>query len=117
MIRPAGEVVAEAKKRCRGVSPAEAAELAKDLDDVIILDVREPDEVAKGKIEGSVHVPRGVLEMKIEKIVPDEDRPILVHCAKGGRAALSACALQDMGYANVRFIDGTFEDIEAALRG
>ncbi len=115
MIRPASEIVAEAKKACRGVSPAEAAEMARNSGDVLILDVREPEEVAKGKLAASRNVPRGVLEMKIEKMTTDENRPILVHCAKGARAALAARALQEMGFRNVCFIDGSYEDIAEAF--
>jgi len=116
MIRPASELVAEAKKACRGVSPEEAARIARDDDNVLVLDVREPAEAEEAKLGVSVHVPRGVLEMKIEDLAPDADRPILVHCAKGARAALAARSLQEMGYRNVSFIDGAFEDIARAFR-
>ncbi len=116
MIRPASEIVSEAKKACRGLSPAEAAKMAGTTENVLVIDVREPGEAAEGKIKASVNVPRGVLEMKIEKMAPDGDQPILLHCAKGGRAALAARTLKDMGYTNVCFIDGAFEDIAEAFK-
>ncbi len=115
MIRPASELVAEAKRACRGVSPEEAARIAGADDNVLVLDVREPAEAEEAKLGVSVHVPRGVLEMKIEDLAPDAERPILIHCARGARAALAARSLQEMGYRNVSFIDGAFEDIARAF--
>ncbi len=116
MIRPVSEIVGEAKKRCQCLSPGEAARLVRATDGAIVVDVREPSEAAEGSIEGSVNVPRGVLEMKIGKVAPHEGAHLFLHCAKGARAALSACALQDMGYANVHVIDGAFEDIAEAFK-
>ncbi len=108
--------MAEAKKQCRLLSAQEAAAIAGGSDEVVVIDVREPGEAAEGKLSGSVNIPRGVLEMKIEKTVPVESTPVLVHCAKGGRAALSACALKAMGYTNVSVIDAAFEDIAKAFK-
>jgi len=116
MIRSAGDLVTEAKKQCRLLSAQEAATRAKGSEDVVIVDVREPGEAAEGAVQGSVNIPRGVLEMKIEKAVPVESTPLLIHCAKGGRASLAACALQNMGYTNVSVIDASFEDIAEAFK-
>jgi len=116
MIRPVSEIVGEAKKKCRCLSPVEAARLVKETEGALVIDVREPGEAAEGSVAGSVNVPRGVLEMKIGKVAPDGDTPLFVHCAKGGRASLAACALQDMGYAKVHLIDGAFEDIAEAFK-
>jgi len=115
MIRPVSEIVGVAKKKCRRVSAEEAARLVAETDGALVIDVREPSEAAEGSVRGSVNVPRGVLEMKIGKVAPDEDRPLFLHCASGGRAALSACALRDMGYTEVYLIDAKFEDIATAF--
>jgi len=116
MIRPVSEIVGEAKERCRRLNAEEAARLVSETEGAVILDVREPSEAAEGRIEASVNVPRGILEMKIEKVVPDEDTPVFLHCASGGRAALSACALREMGYSDVYLIDAKFEDIFEAFK-
>ncbi len=116
MIRPVSEIVGAAKEKCRRVSAEEAASLVGETDGALILDVREPSEAAEGSVEGSVNVPRGVLEMKIEKVAPHEDTPLFLHCASGGRAALSACVLRDMGYTDVYLIDAKFEDIAEAFK-
>jgi rhodanese-related sulfurtransferase len=115
MIRPVNEVVAEAKKACRGVSPEEAAAMVRADDNVLVLDVREPAEADEARLSVSVNVPRGVLEMKIEDLAAEAERPILIHCARGARAALAARALREMGYRNVSFIDAAFEDIARAF--
>jgi len=116
MIRPVSEIVGAAKEKCRRISAEEAARLVAETDGAVVIDVREPSEAAEGSIKGSVNVPRGVLEMKIGKVAPNEETPLFLHCASGGRAALSACALRDMGYTEVSLIDAKFEDIAEAFK-
>jgi len=116
MIRPVSLIVGEAKERCRRLSAEEAVTLVRETEGALVLDVREPSEAAEGSVDGSVNVPRGVLEMKIEKVAPDEDTPLFLHCASGGRAALSACVLRDMGYTDVYLIDAKFDDIAEAFK-
>jgi rhodanese-related sulfurtransferase len=88
--------------------------------DALLVDVRDGTEVAKtGKLKGAVHVSRGMLEFKADPDTPyhDEalrkDRPIIIYCASGGRAALSGKTLKDMGYENVRNL-GAFKDAAEA---
>ena len=50
--------------------------------------------------------------MKITEICDKDDTPILIHCAAGGRASLSAHTLQIMGYSNVHVIDAKYDDIK-----
>lgn len=105
MIKKAPDIIAHAKKSQTCI-PAESVKslLASDQQTVII-DVREPMEVQASPVPGAVNIPRGVLEMKVEAAVPEHDRPLLVCCASGGRATLSAKTLQEMGYTNVKVID------------
>lgn len=68
-----------------------------------------------GKIQGAVHVSRGMLEFRADPQSPYHDkkfdpaRPVLLYCASGGRSALSAKTLKDMGYERVYNIGG-FKD-------
>jgi 3-mercaptopyruvate sulfurtransferase SseA len=55
-----------------------------------LIDVREPDEHAQGMIPGTVHIPRGFLELRIERAVPDRAAPVVVYCASGTRSVLAA---------------------------
>ena len=74
----------------------------------ILVDVREADEHAQGAIEGTVFIPRGFLELRIEKHAPDLDAPIVVYCASGTRSVLAARSLTELGYTNVRSLAGGF---------
>ena len=82
----------------------------------VLLDIRDSAELADtGKAVGSLHIPRGSLEFKADPASPGKDpalaldRPIVLHCAAGGRAALAGKLLHDMGYTQV-FNLGGFKD-------
>lgn len=112
MGKSAAELVAEAKARVENLSVDQvAAEL--EGGNAIVVDIREAEELAAtGKIPGSVHVPRGMLEFRADPASPYHQAPldpserVILHCASGGRSALAAAALQDMGYLNVAHLDG-----------
>ena len=68
------------------LSPAEATEVYAELkDDLVILDVRTPGEFAEGHAEGALLIPVDELSSRVEE-VPD-DRPVLILCRSGRRAA------------------------------
>ena len=108
------DLVAAARARIREASPQEVA--AWPAGSVAIIDVREPDEYAAGHLPGAVNIPRGVLEFQVEAhpavanvvdpALSHKEQPVLVYCRTGGRAALAACALQELGFTNVRSIEG-----------
>jgi len=75
---------------------------------IAILDVREKDEWDEGHLPGATHLPRGFLEVRVEKAVEDHTRPIIVYCAGGTRSAFAAKTLQDMGYTNVVSMAGGY---------
>ena len=74
-----------------------------------LLDVREPDETAKGILPGAVLLPRGLLELRIEDLAPDRGSPVVVYCAGGTRSALAADTLTSLGYTQVRSLRGGFK--------
>ena len=112
MAKTAAQMIAEAKQRVENLSVDQvAAEL--EQGDVLLVDVREPEERAEhGAIPGAVHAPRGMLEFYADPSNPyhrpefDPGRRVILHCAAGGRSALAADALQQLGYANVAHLDG-----------
>ncbi len=75
-------------------------------EDVIVVDVREQAEWDAGHISGARLIPRGLLEYQASEQLPDKEARIVVHCAVGGRGALAAKTLKDMGYTNVSNMDG-----------
>ena len=101
----ANDLVAEAKKNVCEVSVSEAKEML-DKGGYLFLDCREPKEFKMGHVPGAVNIPRGLLEFKIDKKVPDKKAPIVVYCKVGGRGCLSACTLCRMGYKNVSNMAG-----------
>ena len=85
------------------------------LDDpnTVIVDIRDPRELAiEGRIPGSVHAPRGMLEFWVDPASPyfkpvfGEDKRFVFHCAAGWRSALATQAVQRMGLKPVAHIGG-----------
>ena len=112
MVMSAAEMVRAAMGRIEVVAPdAVAADVASGA--VVVLDVREPVEW-EHHIAGAVQVPRGVLEFSADPASPRHDerlapsRRIVVYCNSGGRAALAASTLLDLGFTDVASIAGGF---------
>jgi molybdopterin/thiamine biosynthesis adenylyltransferase/rhodanese-related sulfurtransferase len=79
-------------------------------DDALFVDVREHDEWEEGHIPGALHVPRGNLESRIEGLVPERSRRIVVYCAVGARSAFAAKALGELGYEDVASLAGGYTE-------
>lgn len=105
------DIVAETKSALHCLTPKAAKELIDENSDALVIDVREPGEVAEKRPAGTINIPRGVLEMKITDHTTDPERAILLHCATGGRAALAAAALEHMGFRNVSVIDCSCDEV------
>jgi sulfur-carrier protein adenylyltransferase/sulfurtransferase len=106
-VTTARDHLAEVKKSIREVSVAEAAGLISEGSPRVI-DVRERDEFEQGYIPGAVHIPRGLLESRIEREVPDRDAPVVLYCAGGTRSAYAAKTLHELGYSDVVSMAGGF---------
>jgi molybdopterin/thiamine biosynthesis adenylyltransferase/rhodanese-related sulfurtransferase len=102
------ELLAATKAQIREIDTEEADRLRSEGDDVVILDVREPDENAQGSIPGAIFIPRGQLESNIENKIPNKDAKVLIHCASGVRSAFAAKTLAELGYDDVVSISGGF---------
>ncbi len=112
MIKTPAEVIKDASHQTKCISAETAASMLLASDQVLLIDVREPTEITNTAcIEMAINIPRGVLEMKINEVCAHADTTILIHCATGGRATLSAVALQNMGYKNIHVISANFDDI------
>ena len=79
-------------------------------DNLHLIDVRERDEFVDGHIEGATFVPRGLLDLKIEELVPDKSDKVILYCAGGTRSALAARDLEEIGYQDVESMAGGFGD-------
>lgn len=123
-ITRAWDLVAQAKENLENLSPAqvkaelEVANKAGDRDELpstVIVDIRDHRELyLKGKIPGAVHAPRGMLEFWVDpasdyyRPVFDPSRRYILYCAGGGRSALAAKAMKDMGYPDVAHLETGF---------
>ena len=110
--KSATDLVKEAKQQIENLTPVQVKEeLSKG--NATLIDIRESEELKEnGKIPGSVHAPRGMLEFYADASLPyhrpefDKNKKIILHCASGGRSALAAATLKQMGYENVAHLDG-----------
>ena len=120
--KTAAQLVSEAKQRVENLTTDQVAgEIERG--DVLLVDLREPGELAqKGKIPGATHAPRGMLEFYADPSSPyhreefDPSRRTIVYCASGGRSALAADTLRQLGYANVAHLDGGFNGWKSSGR-
>lgn len=110
--KSATDLVQEAKMEVEGLSPDQVSEeLSKGS--AVLIDIRESEELKQnGRIPGSVHAPRGMLEFYADESLPyhkpefDKNKRIILHCASGGRSALATATLKKMGYEHVAHLDG-----------
>ncbi len=100
------ELLQQVKAEIDEVGAAEAQERS----EALYVDVREQDEWDEGIVPRAIHIPRGQLESRIEGLVPDRSRELVVYCAGGSRSAFAAKSLSDLGYENVSSLAGGFTD-------
>jgi sulfur-carrier protein adenylyltransferase/sulfurtransferase len=100
------DLVGRARAQIEEMTPED---LEPRLAEVLLLDVRETGEHEQGSIPGTRLLPRGLLERDIAGVAPDRSRPVVVYCASGGRSALAAVSLQEMGYETVYSLAGGFD--------
>ena len=111
MATTASELVSRAKAQIQNLTPEQVVdEMAAGA---LVVDLREPGELANdGMIEGAVHAPRGMLEFWADPSSPyhrpefDPARRTVLYCASGGRSALAALTLEELGYGDVAHLDG-----------
>ena len=108
----AAAMVAAAKGRIETLTADQTAAEA-ESGAALLVDIREPEEQARtGMIPGAVAAPRGMLEFYADPTSPyhrpefDPAGRVILYCASGGRSALAAATLRDLGYARVAHLDG-----------
>lgn len=99
-------IVNDAKSRVKETDVPAVLSRLKKGEKLLLVDVREDNEWAKGRIKGAVHLGKGVIERDVEKTIPDKGAEIILYCGGGFRSALSADNLRKMGYRNVVSMDG-----------
>jgi rhodanese-related sulfurtransferase len=108
------KLVEDAKTRVRETGIDDVKRRLEAGDDFYLVDVREENEWARGRLPGAVHLGKGIIEREIEKAIPDKSAPIVLYCGGGFRSALAADNLQKMGYTSVASMDGGWRAWNAA---
>ena len=114
MVTPSMQLIGEALAEVASISVDEALALV-DGEDAVFVDVRERAEHDAGAIAGAVAAPRGFLEFIADPTSPmhnpalSSGKRLVIYCASGGRSALAAKTLQDMGYSEVANLTGGFQ--------
>lgn len=78
--------------------------------DLVIVDVREKDAFVTSHLPGAKHLPRGLIELSVDKALPDPSARILTYCNFGKISTLAAATLRSMGYQRAVALDGGFND-------
>jgi len=110
MLKTIPEVITQARQSLNTITAVDAAERCKN-ENGIIIDVREPTEFAEKSGSNTINIPRGLLEMKMLQLHPDENLAIFIHCATGARATFAAEQLKRVGYKNVWVITCMIDDV------
>ena len=118
-IKSAQQLVQEAYTEVKTINTDQALTLVKD-NKCNLIDIRDVRELEKeGRVENSVHIPRGMLEFWIDPNSQyfkegklDLNKEMVLFCAAGARSALAAKALQDMGFEKVSHVEGGFGAIK-----
>src|SRR4030067_2363443 len=91
----------KAKKEGSEISVDATHQLLKRKEPVVLLDIREKEEIATGYIEGATFIPQGLLADQVETLLPDKDVPVVVYCAGGIRSLAAAKLMKERGYTHV----------------
>jgi len=118
-IKSSSQLVAEALKEIKTINADEALKMVEE-NNCNLIDIRDAHELENtGKVENSVHITRGMLEIYLDpnsalfqQGILDQNKEMVLFCAGGVRSALAAKSLKDMGFEKVSHIDGGFGAIK-----
>jgi rhodanese-related sulfurtransferase len=100
------KLVKDAKSRVKEADFREVKRRIDHHEKMILVDVREESEWARGHLPGAKHLGKGIIERDIERAFPDKAAPLVLYCGGGYRSALAGDNLLKMGYTNVISMDG-----------
>ena len=109
-IKSKQEISSEAKAKAPHISSQQLAGYQLADEEFVLLDIRTEAEYEAGHIQGARWFPRGKLEYYIQETIKDPNSKVVLYCRTGGRSALAALTLKDMGYTNVVDLEGGFKE-------
>ena len=118
-IKSSQILVEEALKEVKTITAEEALSLSNE-NKCNLIDIRDGIELQRvGTIENAYHISRGLLEFSLHPLSPyvqkenlDLNKEIVLFCAAGGRSALAAKTLKEMGYEKVSHVEGGFSSMK-----
>lgn len=105
-------LVNDAKSRVQQIDIDAYKKLVAGGEPHVLVDTREDNEWDKGRVQGAVHLSRGIIERDIETKYPDKETPLILYCGGGFRSALVADNLQKMGYTRAISLDGGWKALK-----
>jgi len=108
------QMVQEAKAVIQEVTVKDSKKMIDAKENLIVLDVRDSQEFAEGRIPGAMNISRGALEFKVGMMIPDKGVKIIVYCGLDLRAPLATKTLNDLGYKKAVNMIGGLEAWKAA---
>lgn len=72
--------------------------------DLVVLDVRSPEEFASGHVPGAINIPHDRIGERLAEVPKDKD--VVLYCQSGRRAGIAAQALAEQGYARLFHLEG-----------
>lgn len=117
-IKSIQSLFSEAMQEIKTINADKALKMVEE-NDCNLIDIREGNELeSTGKVENSIHIPRGKLEIYLDpnstlfqQGVLDENKEMVLFCAGGVRSALAVKTLKNMGYEKTSHIEGGFAAI------
>ena len=114
-------LVDNALKEIKTIDTDQAVKLLED-NKCNLIDIRDVRELERdGKVEGSHHIPRGMLEFWLDPGSPyfqegklDQEKEMVLFCAGGLRSALATKSLKEMGFEKISHIDGGFSQMKSS---
>ena len=114
MTKTLMDLVSAARGRIVEIDPEELSAEIERGNDLLLVDVREPEEYRLGRLPGAVSIPRGIIEPAADLRYPKRHpelsqarrRRVVLYCATGGRSALACDVLREMGFENIASLAG-----------
>jgi rhodanese-related sulfurtransferase len=99
-------IFSESSAQTADAVPLQVAREAHEAGTALLIDIREPDEHARGVVAGAKLLPMSQLRQRVSEIPADPARPVLLICNTQNRSGATLRALREQGYGHVRYVHG-----------
>ncbi|MDU5108294.1 MULTISPECIES: rhodanese-like domain-containing protein [unclassified Clostridium] len=99
----------------KSINSSQAEKLIKNIEDLVILDVRRPSEFKESRIVNSINIPVEEIEWELDELQEFKDKPILVYCKVGVRSSIACNFLEIEGFNNLYNLRGGILDFNGEI--